>query len=255
MPFPDVAGHKITFTVGEDGQATLWVNDVVMLTHADIRLNGPWIAGRHHILIGYCATVASQSVTEPFVIVLSEGNQPVIHGPIESKAGFRHTLPRHDEPAGGEITFTAVYHPCRPIEKWVWSFEAGFSQLPSFDFAEVATLGWEELEQLGSAHPLEYLMVQEVYRKLKSGLGADWPVFADLIVQSGQGWPIEDGYFAASPPNLHLKPRNVAGFFVHSATRAVSAFWWKDGGPVRMYPRDTDEWHPEMLAAFQWLSQ
>jgi hypothetical protein len=240
-----VDGRQIMVTSDADGMALLTVNGATLLQDGVIYLDpGSSTVEGVTVVTGVAGPGGNACNPAPFVLALPEGGAPELWGPIDSCAYFQPQV------EAGRLVFAADPLPGAAGETWVWTRDGGFVPGPAVGF--VATSGWEALDSLSGAHPVDALALVPVLDTLQAGLGADFPVYARLIGGIGAGNLTDEGYLgsACDKPTCET---DWAMLYLHRETQGVFAMWqvYGDTAP-RVWPADRALWPPEALALLEW---
>lgn len=236
-----VGGHDIAVTDDGAGMAQLMVDGAVMHENGVIYLDpGPVSLGDLTLVTGAAGAGGNACNAAPFVLALPESGAPEFWGPVDSCAYFTPTL------ADGRLVFAAEPMPGAAGETWLWTREGGFVPGPAVGF--VAEGGWDGLDRLAGAHPVEALGLAPVMQALQQGLGADYPAFIERIGGLGSGDLTAEGYLGSACVKLTCEA-DWAILYLHRETQQVFAIWHVYGEiENRIYPEDTNIWPEEAMA-------
>jgi hypothetical protein len=237
-----VNGHEIVVAGDADGAATLSVDGVVMLEDGMIFLD-PDLQdlGGLTVVTGVAGSGGNACNAAPFVIALPEGGAPEFAGPVESCA---YLLPSVEAEA---LVFTSDPLPGSPGEVWVWTPGKGFAPGAAVGFA--ASRGWEDFDTLAGAHPADALAIAPVLQALETGLGPDYPVFAERISDLGSGDLTAGGYLGRACIKFTCDD-DWAILYLARESEGVFAAWHSAGdAEPRLWPADRTLWPEEALAA------
>ena len=150
----------------------------------------------------------------------------------------------------GRLVFASDALPGTPGETWIWSPEAGFAPGPAVGFA--ASAGWDALDTLAGAHPVDAFALEPVLETLQQALGADFPTYARLIGGLGSGNLTAEGYLGSACDKLTCDA-DWAILYLHRETQGIFAIWqtYDDTSP-HVWPTDRSLWPPEALALLDW---
>jgi hypothetical protein len=247
-----VAGHEVSVTGMESGAGTgnaaLLVDGKVLHEDGVIYLDPePRVVGGVTVVTGVAGVGGNACNAAPFVLVLPEGAAPELFGPVASCA----YLPLVEvQPEA--IVFAADPVPSQPGEVWVWNRTTGFTEALPEPFAPDAGSGWELLDRLDIAHPVEVLEIAPVYAMLEAGLGpADWAAFSERISGLGSGSRTGEGYLGSACLKLTCEA-DWAILYLHVATRQAFAIWHVRGEiENRIWPEDTNLWPAEAMTVLR----
>jgi hypothetical protein len=241
-----VNGHEIAVTNDGMGAAALKVDGQVLHENGVIYLDeATQMVGGVSVVTGVAGAGGNACGAAPFVIALPEGGSPEFYGPADSCA----YLPIVDvQPEA--IIFASEPTPSVPGEVWVWNRISGLTTALPEEFAAQDDKGWEDLDGLQGAHPVEAMKLAPVLYALQAGLGAGYPEFAERISDLGSGDLTAEGYLGQACLKFTCDT-DWAMLYLHPATQGVFAAWTVAGdGEPRLWPEDTSLWPPEALAAF-----
>ena len=236
-----VAGRQMQVTDDGMGGATLVVDGAVLHEDGVIYLDPGFatIPGAT-IVTGAAGAGGNGCNAAPFVLVLPDTGAPEFWGPVDSCAYFTATA------QGDGVRFSSDAVPGSPGETWVWSRAGGFVPGPAVGF--VATQGWEALDSLAGAHPVDAMALAPVLQALQTGLGSDYPAFAERISELGSGDLTATGYLGEACLKFTCEA-DWALLYLHRETQQVFAIWHVYGEiENRVYPQDTTQWPPEAMA-------
>jgi hypothetical protein len=241
-----LAGHQITVTENGMGSAALVVDGEVLYENGVIYLDeAAQTVGGMTVVTGVAGAGGNACGAAPFVLALPEGTKPALYGPVDSCREF--TLQAQAE----ALVFSTEPLPSEPGEVWVWSPDSGLTAAAPEAFAADPALGWEALPSLSGAHPVEAMKLAPVLAALETGLGADYTVFAERISDLGSGDLTAEGYLGSACLKFTCD-EDFAVLYLHGATETVYAIWHVMGEvETRVWPKDTDQWPPEVLAALR----
>jgi hypothetical protein len=242
-----VAGHQLSVKDDGMGSAALLVDGGVLHENGVIYLDAKELTvGGVTVVTGSAGAGGNACNAAPFVLSFPEGAAPEFWGPVESCAYF---VP---EDQGSRLLFmsetsTNVGGRVRPDEVWIWTPEDGFGSGPAFGSAAVDS-GWEALDTLAGAHPANALLLTPVVEALQSGLGEDYPVFAERISDLGAGNLTAEGYLGSACLKFTCDA-DFAILYLHRESQQVFAIWHVMGEiENRIWPEDTTLWPPEPMA-------
>jgi hypothetical protein len=243
-----VAGRQIG--VAEDGMggATLVVDGVAVHQNGVIYLDAaPQVVGGVTVVTGVAGAGGNACNPAPFVLALPEDGVPEFFGPVDSCTYLVAQV------QGQRLLFVSeassnVSGRIRPDEVWIWTPGEGFG--PGFgsqDIGSAAAPGWEALDGLAGAHPVEALKITAVIEALQTGLGADYPVFAERISDLGAGNLTSEGYLGSACLKFTCEA-DWAMLYLHRETKAAFVIWHVMGEiENRIWPTDTTIWPPEPM--------
>jgi hypothetical protein len=239
-----VDGQRITVTSDGLGSATLTVNGAALHENGVIYLDPePQLVGGVTVITGSAGAGGNACNPSPFVVVLPENAAPQFWGPVESCSYFTPTLD------GDRVVFTSDPVPGAPGETWVWTQGVGFAPGPAVGFA--ADAGWEALDRLQGAHPVDAMAIAPVLQQLTEALGADYPVFAERISDLGSGDLTSEGYLGQACLKFTCEA-DWAVLYLHRESRQVFAIWHVSGEvESHIWPKETTQWPPEAMAALR----
>lgn len=243
-----VAGQNVMVVDDPSGGSALLVGGQTLLTSGVIYLDpDPLIVAGVTVVTGVAGSGGNACNPAPFVLALPEAAPAELSGPVDSCAH----LPIIDVDAQS-ITFAADPLPATPGEVWVWTRDTGLAADAARPFAAKPGLGWQELDWLAGAHPVDAFALAPVLEVLQTGLGPDFPAFAERISGIGAGNLTAEGYLgsACDKPTCEA---DWAILYLHRETRGIFAIWqvYGDTAP-RLWPADRALWPPEALALLEW---
>ena len=106
----------------------------------------------------------------------------------------------------------------------------------------------EALDSLAGAHPVDAMALAPVLQALQTGLGSDYPAFAERISELGSGDLTATGYLGEACLKFTCEA-DWALLYLHRETQQVFAIWHVYGEiENRIHPQDTTLWPPEAMA-------
>lgn len=237
-----LAGRQFEITETADGIQQLIVDGALYHANGLIYLDPePLVVDGTTVVTGAAGAGGNACNAAPIVIALPEGGAPEFWGPVDSCA---YLVPQLED---GRLRFVAEAVPGTPGESWTWEAEKGFAPGPAQGF--VAEKGWEALDGLSGAHPVDAMAIAPVLEALQAGLGADYPVFAERISELGSGDLTADGYLGRTCLKFTCDA-DWAVLYLDRKTKGVFAIWHV-GGEVtpHMWPEDPHHWPVEAMAA------
>ncbi len=239
-----VAGHRIGVAEDDLGGDTLLVDGTVMHQDEMILLDpAPQVVDGVTVLTGVAGAGGNACNAAPFVLALPDGAAPKFWGPVDSCASFSPALD------GDRLVFTSEAVPGAAGESWVWTRAGGFAPGPAIGF--VASKDWDAFDALAGAHPAEALAIAPVLEAMQTGLGADYPVFAERIPNLGSGDLTAEGYEGRACLKYSCEA-DWAVLYLHRASRGVFSIWHVEGEiEPHVWPQDTTLWPPEAMAALR----
>lgn len=239
-----ILDHRIG--VSEDGMRgdALIVDGTVMHEDEIILLDPvPQVVDGLTVLTGVAGAGGNTCNAAPFVLALPNGAAPEFWGPVDSCASFSPALD------GDRLLFTSEAVPGAAGESWVWTRADGFAPGPAIGF--IASKDWDAFDELSGAHPSEALAIAPVLEALQTGLGADYPTFAERISNLGSGDLTAEGYEGGACLKYSCEA-DWAVLYLHRASRGVFAIWHVEGEiEPHIWPQDTNLWPPEAMAALR----
>lgn len=241
-----VAGHRISVTDDGMGSAALLVDGAVLHENGVIYLDeATQQVGGVAVVTGVAGTGGNACGAAPFVLALPEGAAPALYGPLDSCREF--TLQVQPE----ALVFSTEPQPSEPGEVWVWNPATGLTEASPEDFAADPGAGWEAMPSLAQAHPVDAMKLAPVLAALRTGLGADYPVFAERISDLGSGDLTAEGYLGQACLKYTCET-DWALLYLHPASEGVFAAWHVDGAAeMRVWPADLALWPAEALMALE----
>ncbi|MGL4235499.1 hypothetical protein [Tabrizicola sp.] len=245
-----VAGRQISVTEDGMGSATLAVDGVVMHENGVIYIDPePQVVAGVTVLTGAAGAGGNACNAAPFVLALPESGAPKFWGPIDS---CTYLVP---DAQNSRVLFVSesssnVSGRIRPDEVWMWTPSDGFTTpLGSADVGSTAAPGWEGLEGLAGAHPVEALKITPLMEALQAGFGEDYARFAERISDLGSGDLTEKGYLGQACLKFTCE-EDWAFLYIDRATQTVFAAWNTSGETdIHRWPEDTKLWPEEALTA------
>jgi hypothetical protein len=241
-----VAGHERIAVISDaDGDAQLVVDGLVLLEDGVIFLDEPVMVGGVPVVTGLAGTGGNACGAAPFVLALPEGAAPALFGPIDS---CREVTVRLQPEA---LVFSTEPLPSEPGEIWVWNPVTGLNEALPEEFAADPAMGWETLPDLALAHPVEAMKLAPVLSALQTGLGPDYPAFAERISDLGSGDLVPGGYLGRACLKFTCDA-DWAVLYLDASTERVFAIWQVEGeGGPRLWPADRDRWTAAALAVLR----
>ncbi|WP_309666046.1 hypothetical protein [Tabrizicola sp.] len=242
-----VNGHSVEINDGTQGGKMLFVDGQVMHANGLILLDAALleVAGVP-VVTGISGAGGNVCNAAPFVVVLPDGAAPEFYGPIDSCANLQIVDVQPEA-----IVFASEPVPSQPGEVWVWNRITGMTEALPEEFAPTEGAGWDQLSDLAEAHPADAMALEPVYQALVSGLGADYPIYAERISGLGSGDLTAEGYLGEACEKYTCEA-DFAVLYLHKATRQVFAIWHVSGEiENRIYPEDTSLWPPEAMVVLR----
>lgn len=238
-----VAGHRIGVVEDGMGSAALVVDGAVLHEDGVIYLDAPQVLDGLTVLTGAAGAGGNACNAAPFVLALPEGGAPAFYGPIDSCREFSLQV----QPEA--LVFASEPLPSEPGEVWVWNPATGLTEALPEEFS--ADTGWEAMDGLAGAHPVEAMKLAPVLQALQAGLGADYPAFAERISDLGSGDLTPDGYLGRACLKYTCET-DWAVLYLHRASQGVYAIWRVEGeADPRIWPADRAAWPPEAVAVLR----
>ncbi len=241
-----VGGHEIEVTDSElegpalivDGEV-LHENGLIVLDEALQTIGGVTV------VTGVAGPGGNACAAAPFVLYLPEGAEAALYGPLDSCRSF--TLQVQPE----ALVFATEPLPSAPGEVFLWTPDTGFTTASPEEFSADAGAGWEAVPGLAGAHPVDAMKLAPVLAALQTGLGADYPVFAERISNLGSGDLTAEGYLGRACLKFSCQV-DWALLYLHPATEGVFAAWAVTGEvEPHVWPADTTLWPAEAMAALR----
>lgn len=241
-----VAGHRIGVTDDGTGSAALVVDGEVVHENGVIYLDeATQSVGGVAVVTGVAGTGGNACGAAPFVLALPEGAAPALYGPLDSCRPF--TLQVQPE----ALVFSTEPLPSEPGEVWIWNPVTGLTEALPIEFGADQGAGWDALPGLAGARPVDAMALAPVLGALQSGLGADYPVFAERISGLGSGDLTAGGYLGEACLKITCDA-DWAVLYLHRETEQVFAIWHVSGEiENRFFPQDTNLWPPEAMAVLR----
>ena len=239
-----VGGHAVTVKDDGMGSAALVVDGEVLRENGVIYLDeAPQTVGGVTVVTGVAGSGGNACGAAPFVLALPEGAAPALYGPVDSCREFSLQV----QPEA--LVFSTEPLPSEPGAVWVWNPATGLTEAAPEDFAADAGAGWDRVPSLAGAHPVEAMKLAPVLQALQTGLGAQYPAFAERISDLGSGDLTAEGYLGQACLKLTCET-DWAILYLHPATQGVFAAW-QDGEAIEphLWPADTGIWPAEAVAA------
>jgi len=203
----------------------------------------PMVVDGATLVIGAAGPGGNACNAAPVVLVLPDAGARNFWGPVDSCDHF--TVKREGE----RLVFNSDAVPGEPGETWLWSRESGFTPGPAVGF--VADLDREAMDTLAGAHPVEALAIAPVLAALQSGLGPDYPAFAERISGLGSGDLTGAGYQGEACLKITCEA-DWAVLYIDRATRQPFVIWHVTGEiEYRIWPNDTNLWPSEAMAVLR----
>ncbi len=241
-----VAGHQIGVQDDGMGGAALVVDGEVLLEDGVIYLDVTLpVVGEIPVVTGVAGAGGNACAAAPFVLALPPGGPPALYGPVESCREFAVQI----QPDA--LVFATDPLPAEPGEVWVWNPVTGLTEALPEAFSADAGAGWDAVAGLGQAHPVDAMKLGPVLSALETGLGADYPIFAERISDLGSGDRTAEGYLGHACLKFTCEA-DWALLYLHPATQGVFAAWHVEGDvEPRVWPADTTLWPAEAMAALR----
>lgn len=241
-----VAGHQITITDDGMGGAALVVDGEVLHEDGVIYLDeAAQVVGGVTVITGVAGAGGNACAAAPFVLALPEGAAPALHGPLDSCREFALQV----QPDA--LVFATDPLPSEPGEVWVWNPATGLTEALPEAFSADPGAGWAAVAGLAQAHPVDAMKLAPVLSALETGLGVDYPVFAERISDLGSGDLTAEGYLGQACLKFTCDA-DWALLYLHPATEGVFAAWHVSGDiEPRVWPADTTLWPAEAMAALR----
>jgi hypothetical protein len=241
-----VAGHDIGVVDDGMGGAALVVDGEVLHENGVIYLDeATQTLGGVAVVTGVAGTGGNACAAAPFVLALSEGAAPALYGPLESCREFFLQV------QSDALVFATDPLPSEPGEVWVWNPDSGLTEALPEIFAAEAGAGWDAVPGLAGTHPIDAMKLAPVLSALETGLGADYPVFAERISDLGSGDLMVEGYLGRACLKFTCD-EDWALLYLHPATEGVFAAWRVDGeAEAHLWPEDRGLWPAEAVAALR----
>jgi hypothetical protein len=238
-----VAGHQVQVEESSAG-ADLVVDGLVLHQSGVIYLDSePLVVGGMTVVTGVAGAGGNACNAAPFVLALPEGGPAEFWGPVDSCAYFTPEL------KDGQLVFASDALPGVAGETWLWSREGGFVPGQAVGFQPDA--GWEALDGLADTHPADALRIGPVLDALQSGLGPDFPAFAERISGLGAGNLTAEGYLGSACLKITCEA-DWAILYLDRDSRQAFAIWHVYGEVEnRIYPEDTALWPEEALTVLR----
>lgn len=241
-----IAGHRVGILDDGMGSAALTVDGEVLHENGIILLDeATQSIGGMTVVTGVAGAGGNACGAAPFVLALPEGAAPQLFGPVDSCRAF--TLQVQPE----ALVFATDPLPSEPGEVWVWNPVSGLTEAASEEFSADTDAGWEALPRLAGAHPVDAMKLAPVLQALETGLGADYPIFAERISDLGSGDLTAEGYLGQACLKVTCET-DWALLYLHPETKAVFAAWHVDAEDApHLWPTDMALWPAEALAALE----
>lgn len=241
-----VAGHQISVTEDGTGGAALIVDGEVLHENGVIYLDDTLpVVGGIPVVTGVAGAGGNACGAAPFVLALPQGAPPALYGPVDSCREFSVQV----QPDA--LVFATDPLPSEPGEVWVWNPVTGLTEALPEAFSADPAAGWEAVAGLGQAHPVDAMKLGPVLSALETGLGADYPIFAERISDLGSGDLTAEGYLGQACLKFTCET-DWALLYLHPATQGVFAAWHVEGdAEPRVLPADTTLWPAEAMAALR----
>lgn len=238
-----VNGHSVEVNDGTQNGKMLFVDGQLMHGNGLILLDSAVleVAGVQ-VVTGISGAGGNACNAAPFVVVLPDGAAPEFYGLIDSCANLQIVDVQPEA-----IVFASEPVPSQPGEVWVWNRTTGMTAALPEEFVPTESAGWDQLSNLAGAHPADALELEPLYQALVSGLGEDYPVYAERISGLGSGDLTAEGYLGEACLKFTCEA-DFAVLYLHKATQQVFAIWHVSGEiENRIFPEDTTLWPPEAM--------
>lgn len=246
----EVAGHQVAVVEDGMGTDTLTVDGVALHEDGLIFLDpAVQVVAGVTVVTGVSGSGGNACGAPPFVLAFPDGSAPQLFGPLDSCREFEMQV----QPEA--LVFSTEPLPATPGEIWVWTPVSGLTEALPEEFAAEAGMGWEALDSLAGAHPVDAMKLAPVLAALQAGLGANYPAFAERISDLGSGDLSVEGYLGEACLKYTCDD-DWALLYLHRDSQQVFAAWQVasegDGaGEARVWPADTALWPLEATAALR----
>lgn len=237
-----LAGHKVQLEELAEGGYRLTADGKVMLEDWQVFADEAAEIPGGALIYGSSGPGGNACAAPPFVLWLPEGGMARLDGPADTCSYLE------GQRDGDRITWASEPVPGEMTESWIWTAKGGLVAGPSSAFAPDPGRGWEALPELADQHPAEAMRLQPVYEALKSGLGDEFPDFAERISGLGSGGLVGPDYYgeACIKETCDI---DMAALWLDAGRREAFAFWRvAEGGELRLYPADRALWPEGALA-------
>jgi hypothetical protein len=241
-----VGGHDVAVKDDGMGSAALLVDGEVLHENGVIYLDEvTQQIGGVTVVTGVAGSGGNACGAAPFVLAFPEDAAPALYGPVDSCREFSM------EVQPDALVFATEPLPSEPGEVWVWNPTTGLTEASPEEFVADTAAGWEAVPGLAGAHPVDAMKLAPVLQALETGLGADYPVFAERISDLGSGDLTAEGYLGQACLKYTCEA-DWALLYLHPATESVFAAWHVMGEiEPHVWPQDTTLWPAEAMAALR----
>ncbi len=162
----------------------------------------------------------------PFVVLLPEGQQPVISGPAETCADFRLSI------EDNRIVYMGYPTPLGPAEQWIWTPADGFVEAKPIPFTYESGLGWGNLEGAAIDHPFDLFYSAEFAAQAAELLGKSREIFLTILSGPGEG-AFRGQVYVGSACFPHNCPYAQAFFLADMTNQRLFLAWNIEGREVQ----------------------
>jgi hypothetical protein len=246
----EVAGHQVAVIEDGMGTDTLTVDGVALHENGLIFLDpAVQVVGGVTVVTGIAGSGGNACGAPPFVLAFPDVAEPQLFGPLDSCREFQMQV----QPEA--LVFSTEPLPAEPGEVWVWNPVSGLTEASPEEFAAEQGMGWEALDSLAGAHPVDAMKLAPVLAALRGGLGAEYPAFAERISDLGSGDLTAEGYLGEACLKYTCDD-DWALLYLHRDSQQVFAAWQaasegEGEGKARLWPDDPALWPPEATVALR----
>ncbi|WP_284164062.1 hypothetical protein [Frigidibacter sp. SD6-1] len=241
----DLNGHDVEVVDTEAGQALL-VDGVKAHEDGVIYLDAlPHEVGGATVLIGAAGSGGNSCNAGPFVLSL-QGEAYRLDGPADSCAYLEQTI------GTDAIDFVSEPSAAWEGQHWRWTPGGGLVMLDPVAFSPDPSRGWDQLDELEAAHPLDVFRFGPIADQMHMLLGEEeGDTFVDLLSGVGSGGLADPGYMGSA----HEMDGSYAVVILDAATRQPYLAWAFAGGEMQTRPEGLESWSPGAIRALKTWSE
>lgn len=239
-----VAGHRVETGENADLMQTLVVDGQVILEGGAVFLDGAVeLAGGGAFVAGAAGAGGNACAPVPFVLLLPADGPPRLdQRPGDSCDYFT------PEVGQDRVTYTKAATAAWAGERWIWTAGKGFSGPEPIAFAPDRSKGWDDLDGLDNAHPVEVFAYGEIYDQMMALLGeTETDSFLQVISGLGSGSLTGPGYVGQACDKFDCAA-TYGVLILDAATRQPYLAWTLGGGEMMTRPALAD-WSPAAAQA------
>ena len=162
----------------------------------------------------------------PFVVLLPEGQPPIVSGPADTCADFRLSIEE------SRIVYMGYPTPLGPAEQWIWTPAGVFVAAEPIAFAFESGLGWGNLEGATIEHPFDLFYSAEFMAQAEALLGKNRDTFLTILTGLGAG-EFRGQVYVGSAGFPHNCPYAQAFLLADPTSRRLFLAWNIEGREVQ----------------------